>query len=128
MFRTLLTMILLLPCAVAHATGAMPTAPSAPSSPISNFRDPKNLSTIVMMGAFVLIFYFLLIRPQRQQTKQRQELLNALKVGDKIITSGGIYGEIVEMKDKSVRVKIAKDVILRMDRSGIQGKSTKADE
>lgn len=81
-----------------------------------------------MIAVMVLIFYFLLFRPQRTQMKKRQEMLSALKVGDKIITSGGIYGEIVEIKDKSVRVKIAKDVILRMDRSGIQATSVKGDE
>lgn len=88
----------------------------------------QNMYSILMLVGMVVIFYFLLIRPQRQQAKTRQELLGALKVGDKVITTGGIYGEITEIKDKSLRVKIAKDVILRMDRSGIQGKTTKSDD
>lgn len=88
----------------------------------------QNMYSILMLVGMVVIFYFLLIRPQRQQAKTRQELLSALKVGDKVITTGGIYGEITEIKDKSLRVKIAKDVILRMDRSGIQGKTTKSDD
>jgi preprotein translocase subunit YajC len=106
-------------------------ANAAPSSPLgfSGLTDKRNLPSLLMMGGFIVIFYFLLIRPQRQQMKTRQELLSSIKVGDKVITTGGIYGEITEVKEKSVRVKIAKDVILRMDRSGIQGKTiTKSDE
>ena len=107
--------------------GAIAATPTARGGPQSLF-DAKNMPTLLMLGGFFVIFYFLLIRPQRQQAKQRQELLSALKVGDKVITTGGIYGEITEIKEKSVRVKIAKDVILRMDRSGIQGKTTKSDD
>jgi len=88
---------------------------------------PQSLQ-ILMLAGFFFIFYFLLIKPQRQQAKKRQEMLDSLKVGDKVITTGGIYGEITEIKDKSLRVKIAKDVILRMDRSGISGKTSKTDE
>jgi len=82
---------------------------------------------VIMIG-FVFVFYFMLIRPQRQQQKKRQDMLNALKVGDKVITTGGIYGEITEIKDKSLRVKIAQGVVLRMDRSGIQDKTTKTSD
>lgn len=133
MFKSLLTFLLLLPCTIVNAQVANPAAPSSPtshSSPASplNFKNSANLYQYGMIAVMVLIFYFLLFRPQRTQMKQRQEMLSALKVGDKIITSGGIYGEIVEIKDKSVRVKIAKDVILRMDRSGIQSKTTQGNE
>ena len=86
--------------------------------------DPKNMQIVILVG-FVFIFYFLLIRPQRVQQKKRQELLDSLHVGDKIITTNGIYGEITEIKEKSLRVKVAKGVVLRMDRSGIQGKTSK---
>ncbi len=89
--------------------------------------NPQNLQILMLVG-FFLIFYFLLIKPQRQQAKKRQEMLDSLKVGDKVVTTGGIYGEITEIKDKSLRVKIAKDVVLRMDRSGISGKTSKMDE
>jgi preprotein translocase subunit YajC len=94
----------------------------------SGLTDKRNLPSLLMMVGFIVIFYFLLIRPQRQQMKARQELLGSIKVGDKVVTTGGIYGEITEIKEKSVRVKIAKDVILRMDRSGIQGKVSKSDD
>ena len=106
------------------------TAFAANTAPLGfgGLTDKRNLPSLLMMGGFIVIFYFLLIRPQRQQMKTRQELLGSLKVGDKVVTTGGIYGEITDVKEKSVRVKIAKDVILRMDRSGIQSKMTKSEE
>ncbi|HOX27961.1 MAG TPA: preprotein translocase subunit YajC [bacterium] len=90
-------------------------------------KNPQSMQFVIMIG-FVFVFYFMLIRPQRQQQKKRQDMLNALKVGDKVITTGGIYGEITEIKDKSLRVKIAQGVVLRMDRSGIQDKTTKTSD
>lgn len=75
---------------------------------------------LVMLGAFVALFYFMLIRPQQKQQKDRDKMLKALNVGDKVLTSGGIYGEITEIKDKSIRVRIAKDVVIRMTRAGVQ--------
>jgi preprotein translocase subunit YajC len=93
-----------------------------------NFSNPQVVSQVAILVGFVVIFYFLLIRPQRQQVKTRQEMLGSLKVGDKVTISGGIYGEITEIKEKSLRVKVAKDVILRVDRSGIQGKTSKPED
>jgi preprotein translocase subunit YajC len=116
------TVVAMLMSVTAFAQGA------AGPQGFSGLLDKRNLPSLLMMVGLVVIFYFLLIRPQRQQLKTRQELLSSLKVGDRIITTGGIYGEITEIKEKSVRVKIAKDVILRMDRSGIQSKIIKSDE
>jgi len=82
----------------------------------------------IIIAGLMAIFYFMLIRPQRQQQKKRQEMLGSLKVGDKVILNSGIYGQITEMKEKSIRVKIAKDVIVRMDRSGIQAVTNKDPE
>lgn len=90
-------------------------------------KNQQSMSILMIVG-MVVVFYFMLIRPQRQQAKTRQEMIDSLKVGDKVITTGGIYGEITEIKNKSLRVRIAKDVILRMDRSGIQGKTTKSED
>ena len=85
-------------------------------------------------GAFVslfplllifVIFYFLIIRPQqrkqRQAQKEREEMLNALKTGDKVVTSGGIYGTIVAVKDTTVQLRIAQSVSIEVLRSAIAG-------
>ena len=82
-----------------------------------------------------VIFYFLLIRPQqRKQRKAQQEresLLNSLKPGDKIVTSGGIYGTVVAVRDSTVQVRIAQSVsveVLRSAISGLQGTEIKEAE
>ena len=70
---------------------------------------------VIMLGAF----YFFLIRPQQKQQKQRQTMLDALKKGDKVLTVGGILGEIVALKDNYVTLKIADKVEIKVTRSGI---------
>ena len=64
------------------------------------------IEMIVMMVVMVVIFYFLLIRPQRKKDKAVKDMLNALKVGDRICTIGGIYGTISEMKNDVVTLKV----------------------
>ena len=58
----------------------------------------------------VVIFYFLLWRPQKKQQKERASLLGSLKKGQKIVTIGGIYGEIVELDDEKVKVQVSEKV------------------
>jgi preprotein translocase subunit YajC len=71
------------------------------------------------------IFYFLIIRPQQRKQKQaqaeREALLNAIKAGDKVVTSSGIYGTIVSVKENTVQLRIAQSVSVEMLRSSIAG-------
>jgi preprotein translocase subunit YajC len=62
------------------------------------------LLPLVLMG---VIFYFLLFRPQQQRAKQQAQLLSALKSGDKVITSAGIIGIVITVKDKTVTLRSA---------------------
>ncbi len=91
----------------------------APSQP---GQDPtRNL--IGMMGPMILIvvvFYLIAIRPQQKQQKELKKMLDALKVGDRVLTTGGIYGIVSQVKEKSVTVKIAENTKVEMLRSGIQ--------
>lgn len=74
---------------------------------------------------FILIFvlfYFLILRPQQKQGKKRDEMIRNLKRGDSVITSGGIYGKILNISDDDVvTLEIAKGVSIRISRSGIAG-------
>jgi preprotein translocase subunit YajC len=66
--------------------------------------------TLKMVGTFVIfgiIFYFILIRPQQQRAKQQAEMLKSIKSGDKIVTSGGILGVVVTVKEKSLTIRSA---------------------
>ena len=67
----------------------------------------------------VVIFYFLLWRPQRKQQKERASLLGSLKKGQKIVTIGGIYGEIVELDDEKVKVQVSEKVELTFARTAV---------
>lgn len=67
----------------------------------------------------VVIFYFLLCRPQKKQQKERASLLGSLKKGQKIVTIGGIYGEIVELDDEKVKVQVSEKVELTFARTAV---------
>ena len=69
----------------------------------------------------MIIFYFLLIRPQQKRAKQHKEMLSALKRGDKIVTNGGLTGNIIKAVDDSetIEVEIAKDVKVNVIRTMI---------
>ncbi|MBP3648724.1 MAG: preprotein translocase subunit YajC [Clostridia bacterium] len=66
------------------------------------------ISLLPMILIFV-IFYFMLIRPQRKKEKKVQEMLNALKVGDRVSTIGGIYGTITAIKDDTLELSVGRD-------------------
>ena len=67
----------------------------------------------------VVIFYFLLWRPQKKQQKERASLLGSLKKGQKIVTIGGIYGAIVELDDEKVKVQVSEKVELTFARTAV---------
>jgi preprotein translocase subunit YajC len=70
----------------------------------------------ILMAA---IFYLLIYRPQKRDQKKRMELLESLKVGNRIVTIGGIYGEITKVMDDRVRIKIAEGVEIRIRKSAV---------
>jgi preprotein translocase subunit YajC len=78
-------------------------------------------SLLVLMIIFV-IFYFLLFRPQQKQQKKLQDMRGELKKGDKVITSGGIYGTVLSVTDDVVGLQIADKVKIEVAKSSIAGK------
>ena len=81
------------------------------------------LFQFVPIVAIVVIFYFLLIAPARKRQKKTQEMLDSLKNGDKVITSGGVYGTIVRAAEGEdpIRIRIATSVEIDVARSAITG-------
>ena len=59
----------------------------------------------LQIGAFIAIFYFLLIRPQRKQQEEHKKLLASLQKGDQVVTSGGIIGEVIHLKENEVTIR-----------------------
>jgi len=80
---------------------------------------PNPFSTVFMFGAIFMIFYFLLIRPQRKQQKAHDEMVKSLSRGDEVVTMGGIFGRIVHLTDDRVTIKTADDTRLEIERSKI---------
>lgn len=74
---------------------------------------------LIPIVVIFFIFWFLLIRPQQKRAKQHQQALNALKRGDRVITSGGIHGRITVIKGQEVEVKIADNVKVTLSKSSI---------
>ncbi|OYV72397.1 MAG: preprotein translocase subunit YajC [Gemmatimonadetes bacterium 21-71-4] len=72
---------------------------------------------VLQIAAFIAIFYFILIRPQRQQAKKHAEMLKQVKRGDEIVTAGGIVGEVVHVKDDRITIKSGESrLVIERDR------------
>ena len=91
-------------------------------------QQPGGSSFLVSILPFIIIFgifYFLIIRPQQKKQRQaqaeRDQMLKALKSGDKVVTTGGICGTIVSVREDSVQLKIAQSVSIEVLRSAIAG-------
>lgn len=74
---------------------------------------------IIMMVLIFVVMYFLMIRPQQKRQKELVKFRNSLSNGDKVITAGGIYGTIKEVKETTVLVEVDSNVTLRLDKSMI---------
>lgn len=93
-------------------------------------------SPLIQLAPFAMIlvvFYFLLVRPQQQKAKQTEEMLANLRVNDDVVTMGGLYGKIVKIADKVLIVEIAPKVQVRIDRPAVTqvvrgGKAEKGSE
>jgi preprotein translocase subunit YajC len=81
----------------------------------------SSLMTFLPIIFIFVIFYFLLIRPQQKQKKEHQNLLASLKVGDNVLTAGGIYGRVTGLKDDKVTVEISDKVRVKVSRGHIAG-------
>ncbi len=100
----------------------MGTAPGGSASGGSG----QMVTTFVTFGLVILIFYFLIIRPQNKKQKKAKEMLKSLKKGDKIVTIGGIHGTVVAVKEQTTVVKVDDTTKLEFTKSAIA--SVVADE
>jgi preprotein translocase subunit YajC len=104
----------LLPSAWAMAPGG-----EGGASPIAGF-----LPLIIIF----VIFYFLLIRPQQKKQKDHQAMLGSLKKGDKVVTTGGIYGLIEQVGEKTITLKISENVKVKFGKGYVASVRSTADE
>ena len=83
--------------------------------------QPSVLVQFLPFAIILAIFYFLILLPMKRRQKKIQEFQNALKVGDKVITTSGIYGLITKVGDKSVQMQIAEKVRIEVARAAVAG-------
>ena len=73
----------------------------------------------VMLLLIFVVMWFFMIRPQRKQQKELEKFHDGLQKGDKVVTVGGIFGTVVEIKEKSVLIEVDKDVKIRVDKNSL---------
>ncbi len=83
-------------------------------TPVAN--PMVNLFPLILI---FVIFYFLLIRPQKKQEKEHQKMLKAIDKNDQVVTSGGIHGTVVNVKDKTVTLRVDENVKIEVEKNCI---------
>ncbi len=76
-------------------------------------------STIIFMLLIVVVFYFFMIRPQVKRQKEAKQFRESLQKGDKVVTTGGIYGKIVEISDTYIMLEIDTNVKIKIDKGSV---------
>lgn len=79
----------------------------------------ESLGAFLPLILFLVVFYFLLIRPQQKRQKERMAMLNALKKGDKVVTIGGLHGTIVDLNDDQVVLRVNENTKLTFERNAV---------
>lgn len=92
--------------ALAQTDGAAPQGPS----PIFN---------MLFIGGFIVIFYFLIWRPQAKRAKEHRALVEGLAAGDEVMTTGGLLGKVTKVDEHYVSLQVADNVVLKMQKSSV---------
>ncbi len=90
--------------------------------------DASMMPTMITFVLIILIFYFLIIRPQKKRDKETKAMLAAMKKGDKVVTIGGIHGTIVAVKDQTVVIKVDDSARIEFTKSAISSVVNKTAE
>lgn len=88
-------------------------------SPAGGGNGGGIVSVLPLMIGMFAIMYFLIIRPQQKQRKEREELLRAIKKGDRVVTTSGLYGTVVGLSEHTVTLKVADQVKMEFERSAV---------
>lgn len=87
--------------------------------PLQAAQQGGGLSSIIMIVALIAVFYFFMIRPQQKRQKEMKKFREGLTKGDKVITSGGIFGKIADINEKTFVVEIAPSVKVTIDKGSV---------
>jgi preprotein translocase subunit YajC len=104
--------------------GQAATNAASPASGTGTAGAPQTQGGLLSMVPFLVIMgvmIFFMFRNQRKQAKQRQEMLNAIKAGDRVVTAGGIMGTVKKVHDKTFIIEIAEKVEIEVTKGGVSG-------
>ena len=93
-----------------------------------NSTSGSMMTTMITFVLIILIFYFLMIRPQKKRDKEAKAMLAAMKKGDKVVTIGGIHGTVVMVKDNTVIIKVDDSARIEFNKSAISTVTPKGPE
>src|SRR5947199_1835699 len=91
----------------------------APSPSGGGGGSAQMTQMVVMFGLMFAILYFLMIRPQQKQKQERERMLSAIKRGDKVVTTSGMFGTVTNLTDKTITLRVADQVKLEFERGAI---------
>jgi len=89
------------------------------AQPAAGGTQPNPIMTFAPLILIIVVFYFFMIRPQMKKQKEVAAFRNSLAKGDKVVTTGGIYGKILELKDNYVLLQIDDNVKIRVDKAAL---------
>ena len=81
--------------------------------------DANPLMSFLPLLLIIVVFYFFMIRPQVKRQKETRKFRESLQKGDKVVTTGGIYGKVVKIEETAIQLEVAKDVVIKVDKNGI---------
>lgn len=93
--------------------------PAFAATPAAAPQQGSSLPSLVMLVVFVVVFYFLLIRPQSKRAKEQRNLLNTLQTGDEVLTTSGICGSVTKIDHNFVELEVAKGVVVKLQKQAI---------
>lgn len=81
--------------------------------------DANPLMSFLPLLLIIVVFYFFMIRPQVKRQKETRKFRESLQKGDKVVTTGGIYGKVVKIEETVIQLEISKEVVIKVDKNGI---------
>ncbi len=97
----------------------------AQAAPAAGQSQPSPFGMLVPMILMFVVFYFIAIRPQRKKQQELQNQINAMKGGDSVVTSGGIHGVVSSLQERTITLKIADNVKIKVEKTAIAGVTKK---
>jgi preprotein translocase subunit YajC len=97
---------------------------TAPSGSGGGTGGGAGMQSLIFLLLIIVVFYFFMIRPQVRKQKEATNFRNSLRKGDKVATTGGIYGKVTDVKERTVTLEIADNVIVKVDKSAVVADTT----